>query len=276
MSRRGFTLIELLIAMTITAGVGAVVFQLFHQNERIFRDQTLIVEMQQAARVLASQLSEDIRISGQSVPPALGDIVLPGSDSRRLNLRAGFSGVEAPVLTATPFPSAIGTPVTVNVESTSGFSTGREVFLWNDAVWLRGAVASVSGSAKTVRLTPSQGSGANLIFGALPALALDEAITLFYDAGAASVRRATAVNTTDPQNPSWSPANDLTVNVTQFSIRYADSDGNAVTPATFSERARISRIEVHFAIQSSAPLSDGTRPTFSRVVRASSRNLELR
>ena len=65
---RGFSLIELLMAMAITMGIGMVVFQLFYQNERVFRDQNLIVEMQQNARAVASQISEEIRMAGQGVP----------------------------------------------------------------------------------------------------------------------------------------------------------------------------------------------------------------
>src|SRR5438094_5353534 len=65
---RGFSLIELLMAMTITVGIGLTVFQLFHRNERVFWDQNLIIEMQQNARAVASQIAEEIRMAGQGVP----------------------------------------------------------------------------------------------------------------------------------------------------------------------------------------------------------------
>ena len=64
----GFSLIELLVALTVTALVVTMMFQLFHQNERVVRDQTLITEMQQTARVVASQIADEIRMAGQGVP----------------------------------------------------------------------------------------------------------------------------------------------------------------------------------------------------------------
>src|SRR4051812_29920307 len=67
-NRDGFTLAELLIALLITAGLSTIVFQLFQQNERVFRDQNLLIEMQQSARVVASQISDEIRMAGQGVP----------------------------------------------------------------------------------------------------------------------------------------------------------------------------------------------------------------
>src|SRR5215470_18258811 len=65
---KGFSLIELLIALSIALGLSAMMFQLFHQNERVIRDQTLIMEMQQTARVVASQIADEIRMGGQGVP----------------------------------------------------------------------------------------------------------------------------------------------------------------------------------------------------------------
>src|SRR6187399_792470 len=54
-----FSLLETLVATAITVGIGAVAFQLFHQNERLFRDQAVILEMQQGARVVVSQIGDD-------------------------------------------------------------------------------------------------------------------------------------------------------------------------------------------------------------------------
>src|SRR5438552_2599315 len=91
----GFSLVEVLVATAITIGIGSIVFQLFHQNERIFRDEAVLMEMQQTARMVVSQIGDDIRIAGQGVPPELGEVVLPGSSGQRLNLRAGFSTTES-------------------------------------------------------------------------------------------------------------------------------------------------------------------------------------
>src|SRR5947208_348647 len=95
---KGFSLVELMFAMTITLGIGMAVIQFFQQNERIFGDQQLILEMQQNARLVVSQIADEIRIAGQGVPifssryDHAGDealaVVLNGSDSTRLNIRA--------------------------------------------------------------------------------------------------------------------------------------------------------------------------------------------
>ena len=65
---RGFSLIELLIALLIVLAAGAMTFQLFRENERVIRDQNLIMEMQQTARVVISQIADEIRMAGQGVP----------------------------------------------------------------------------------------------------------------------------------------------------------------------------------------------------------------
>ena len=67
-SRSGFSLVELMFAMTITLGIGLIVFQMFLQNENVFRDQTSLLEMQQSARAVASMIADDVRLAGQGVP----------------------------------------------------------------------------------------------------------------------------------------------------------------------------------------------------------------
>src|SRR5260370_14327845 len=64
----GFSLIELLLALVTTLALGMMVFHLFHHNERVVRDQTLMMEMQQTARVVAAQIADEIRMAGQEVP----------------------------------------------------------------------------------------------------------------------------------------------------------------------------------------------------------------
>ena len=64
----GFSLIEVLVALSIVLCLSTMMFQLFHQNERVIRDQTLIMEMQQTARIVASQIADEIRMAGQGVP----------------------------------------------------------------------------------------------------------------------------------------------------------------------------------------------------------------
>src|SRR6266850_7755567 len=108
MSRcKGFSLIELLMAMVITLLLSTMLFQLFNENERVIRDQTLTMEMQQTARVVASQIADEVRMAGQGVPiyasqfdnaPAEAVAAIIGtSSSNRVDFRAGLSNTETGV-----------------------------------------------------------------------------------------------------------------------------------------------------------------------------------
>jgi prepilin-type N-terminal cleavage/methylation domain-containing protein len=273
---RGFSLIEVLIATTITVGVGAIVFQLFHQNERIFRDESALMEMQQGARMVASQIADDIRIAGQGFPPGVGDIVLPGSTAHRLNLRAGFTGTETIVTTALPFSVTAGNAVTLRVESTTGFSSGKQVHVWNSQGWLRATVDSVSGSAKTVRLTPTSGSAVTVDFTAVPRIAVDEGIAIYRDAATHIVRRTTSANTANPANPVWAPANELANNITALDFLYYDARGTLLLPDTPENRARIVSIETRVEARPPTPVAGKVPRTFALSIRAYARNLQYR
>ena len=144
-AQSAFSLPELLLAMAISLSVAAVAFHLFHKGESVVRDQAIILEMQQTARLVASQINDDIRIAGQGIPPGLTDILLPGSGESRLNLRAGFTATESIVTSGLPLSIALTVPLTVSVESTSGFSVNRQAFLWTESDWVRVAIESVSG-----------------------------------------------------------------------------------------------------------------------------------
>ena len=43
-------MVELMLAMTITVGIGSIAFQLFLQNQNVFRDQNLALELRQSVR----------------------------------------------------------------------------------------------------------------------------------------------------------------------------------------------------------------------------------
>ena len=274
--QHGFSLLETLAATALTAGIAAVAFQLFHQSERVFRDQALILEMQQGARVVVAQVVEDIRRAGQSVPPGLEEIILPGSGVSRLNLRASYSAVESHVVSSLPLSFVIGTPATVLVDSTSGISSGRQAFLWGGLAWARVTVDSVSGSAQSVRLTPTAATSMPLDFLAAPTLSLDEAVSIFWDETAKSVRRTTASNTLNPASPAWAPANELVTNVTALNLVYLDASGNAIVPDTEQNRSQVREVQIRIALRCSAPLSDGSRPVYALSSRAVPRNIALR
>ena len=272
----GFSLLEVLVATAITVGVGAATFQLFHQNERIFRDQSLRLEMQQGARLIASQIADDVRMTGQGIPTLLGDTILPGSGVSRLNLRTGFSATESVVISPAPLVVAEGTPTSVVVESTTGFSAGRQAFLWTEKDWARVMLTSVSGASRSIRFTPTVTSRSQLLFVVPPSFSLDEAVAIYRDTATNTVRRTTATNTENLAQPAWAPANELAANVSELTFLYFDVEGRQVTPDTSASRTQVALIEARVSVVSSAPLSDGSRPTYALSIRTIPRNMRLR
>src|ERR1700747_1023607 len=97
--KSGFSLVELMIALLIVLAIGSMTFQLFRQNERVIRDQTLIMEMQQTARVVLSQIADEVRMAGQGVPVYASTfdtapseavaVILGSSNANRIDFRAG-------------------------------------------------------------------------------------------------------------------------------------------------------------------------------------------
>jgi len=272
----GLTLIELLMAIPISVCVVAVIFMLFQKCERVARDQDIVVEMQQAARVVSSQIADDIRMAGQSIPPGMNDVVLPGSDASRLNLRSGYSATETNTTSAVPLSVATGVPTTVAVEGTTGFSGGRQAFLWWEADWARVTINSVSGSAKKLQLTPTRVSRVPLTFLTAPVVSIDEAVAIYRDPATQAIKRTTATNTDNPMSPAWAPANELVTNVTGLVFSYYDISGVPLVVDSPENRSRVSTIEAQITVRASAPLSDGKRPTYSVTIRSSPRNLSLR
>ena len=267
-----FSLLEALVTLAVVAGIAAVAFRLFHQNERLFRDQALILEMQQGARVVLSQVSDDARRAGQGIPLGIREIILPGSTATRLNLRASISAVESRIVSSIPFSLVTGVAATLYIESTSGFSAGRQAFLWSDLAWARVTVEFVSGSAQSVRLMPAELSHVPLEFIEPPSLSLDEAVSIYWDATAKAVRHTTASSTENPASPSWAPANELAANVASLTFIYVADDGNLLIPDSPAGRSAVSAIDVKVVVRSSAPLSNGTRPVYALTGRVTLRN----
>src|SRR5262245_31209119 len=102
---RGFSFVELMLALAIALVVAASTLSVFRSSERLFHDQYVFADAQQSARTAASQIGDEIRMAGQNVPlySATFDgnpseataTVLSGSDSTRLNVRAGLSNAES-------------------------------------------------------------------------------------------------------------------------------------------------------------------------------------
>src|ERR1051326_1348627 len=210
--RKGFSLIELLIALVITITVGALLFHLFQQNERVVRDQGSLMEMQQTARVVMSQIADEIRMAGQEVPiyssnwdgsPAEAvAAILPTSTSTRIDFRAGLSNTETAVTGSSALDLSLYATYTLTVSDGSAFSaalgtnwpSGKFVYIWGPTststwAWIRAQLINITSS--TLMVTPQQSSNmvSTVHFTASPTISLEEAVAIFLNAGA--LRRAT-------------------------------------------------------------------------------------
>jgi len=291
---KGFSLIEVMMALGITLGIGLIVFQLFRQNERVFRDQNLVIEMQQTARAVASQIADEVRMAGEGVPvyasrfDSLAQegaaVVLASSTNNRIDFRAGLSLVETSVTTPVPLDCTLGLSRTLTVADGSSLlnalgtttPSGKFVYIWGPAnnqmwTWVRAELTRINGN--TLTLTPRQGRVSS-VFTRAPTLTLEEAVS-FYLSGT-NVRRATAADMTNLASPAWSASNDIGRNVTSLTFTYYDENNTPIDPGSLTNRFSIMRVDVRLVAQTSDALSDGSRPSHTLSFRTIPRNLRVR
>lgn len=281
---RGFSLLELLVALSVSLCLSMMMFQLFHQNARVMRDQTLVMEMQQTARVVAAQIADEIRMAGQGVPAYAARfddppseavaVILPSSTSTRIDFRTGLSNADTAVTNAAPIEFSLGSSRSILVADGSMFPSGRFAYVWGPSAWLRAQVTSATSTSLT--LTPREmGSMSPLLqFPAPPTVSLDEAVSIYFTGG--SVRRATAVDLTNPSSPTWSAANEIGKNFTALTFIYYDASGNISAPTSLANRQSIARVDTQLSVQTAAPLSDGSWPIYSLALRTIPRNVRIR
>jgi prepilin-type N-terminal cleavage/methylation domain-containing protein len=295
----GFSLIELMIALSITLVMGLMVFELFQQNEKTFRDQNLILEMQQNTRVVLSEIADEIRMAGQDVPiySATFDttkqeataVILDGSDTTHLRMRAGISGIDSNVISSIPLSFTIGNSAIVSVASAAGFNdamgplppAGHFVYLWGPCAaarwgWVRAEVTAISSVTNTLTLTPRQAATDTVEFIGAPLMSLEEVLSIYFDAG--SVRRASATNMTSQTAPVWGAAAELGQNFNRLNFKYYTATNEELIPpfSTLAARLAISRIDVDVVSTTSAPLSTGRRMAFALSAKVVPRNVRIR
>ena len=267
--------------MTITVGIGMVVFQLFHQNERVFRDQNLILEMQQNGRAVSSQIAEEIRMAGQGVPVYAATFdsvaseavtsIMPSSTSSRLDFRAGLSNVETAATSPVPIDYILGVTSVLSVAKPSGFSNGDFIYIWGLAdngtwAWVRAELVAIS--ANTLTMVPRQAPRNPIRFVRAPTVSLDESVSL--QISGTTIKRATA------SGGAWSAANEIGRNFSSLTFTYYDATNQVITPSSVENRRSIARVDVQVVAQTSDLLSNRTRPTYSISLRVIPRNLRIR
>jgi hypothetical protein len=294
---KGFSLIELLLALMTTLVLGMMVFHLFHHNQRVIRDQTLMMEMQQSARVVASQIADEIRMAGQEVPvyssnqdAAMSESVVPilaTSTHSSIDFRAGLSNTETGVAGTPPLDLTLGMTRTLLVTDGSAFSTtlnttipfGKFVYVWGPTssstwAWIRAELIWITSTTLTITPRQSSNMDTTVHFIRLPTVALEEAISIYLSGG--SVRRTTGMDMTYPTSPVWSPANEIGKNFTSLNFIYYDKNDNVLEPTTLVNRASIARVDIQLTVQTPSPLSNGTQPSYSLALRTIPRNVTLR
>jgi len=279
-ANRGWSLIELMIAMTITLGIGMIAFQLFQQNERVFRDQNQILEMQQTARAVATQIADEIRMAGQGVPvySATFDTVpqeavqflLSGSNATTIRFRADSRNVYTTVNSPTAY--TIGSTANAAVQDAQVFaatvgatpSPGTFAYLWGPTAngwgWVRVELGAITTATNTMSVTPRQSGTTGLTFAGKQTLSLEEGVAFRLD-GERTVR-AVVTNFTNLTTPTWQES-ELGRNIATLNFTYSDASGYAVDVSTLAGRASVRRVDVRLVARTSTNLSNGTRPSHS-------------
>ena len=79
LSRRGFTFVELLVAMTLLGVVTVSIYQLLNNNQRVYREQGLRIDLNQNVRAAASILPSEIRELDANDPNGSDIVAMTGS-----------------------------------------------------------------------------------------------------------------------------------------------------------------------------------------------------
>jgi hypothetical protein len=77
---------------------------------------------------------------------------------------------------------------------------------------------------------------------------------------------------TNPTAPDWSAANEIGRNFKELVFTYYDVAGNVVQPTSLTNRRSIGRVDIQVVVETSGPLSNGSRPTYSLASRTIPRN----
>ncbi len=191
-ARAGFTLIEMMISLVIAGVILTAAYRILAGNQRFYRAQTQITEVQQNIRAVIQLLPGDLR----ELSSASGDIYAMASDSIALRSMRGFGIVcDAPSAVLGQFtlrdsdlytytaPSALRSRVFVFQDN--------DPTIASDDAWIRGSVVVV-GTANCTDGTPGtqltvlmSGGNAQLsgVTTGSPVRIYERAIYKFYDTG---------------------------------------------------------------------------------------------
>jgi hypothetical protein len=175
-----------------------------------------------------------------------------------------------------PSDFSLGVSRSISVTNSSGFSVGKFVYIAGPGTdpkwaWIRAELTGVTATALTLIPRDTGTTDTTIHFSAPPAVVLEEANSIYLSSS--SVRRATATDTSNAASPVWSPANEIGRNFSALTFAYYDMYGNAVQPASLSNRMAIARVDIQLTVRAATALSNGTRPTYSLALRTIPRNM---
>lgn len=146
MTRRGFTLIELLVGLVLTGIVSAAIYQLLVSNQRVYREQTQRIELNDNLRSAVAILPAELR-ELSTIDSAGSDIIAMNDSTLRYKAMRSFYTVCTPL--------AIGATISLNpmVGGLRTLDASRDSILifadgastdTRDDRWIRANVVSVS------------------------------------------------------------------------------------------------------------------------------------
>ena len=274
-------------------GVGLIAFQLLLQNQNVFRDENLVLELQQSVRSVASMMADELRQAGQGTPTysasqdtstaEASQTFLNGTAAGAIVFRSGVRNAMAIPSSSTTY--AVGSPTAISIDNASdinsivGGDSGYFLYLWgpttNSWTWVRAQITAIdtASNPNTITATPRQISGQGGTFSLTPNLVLEEAIE--YRLSSDEIQRGTSGDFTTLTSPTMTYQT-IGENFTSLSFTYYDEDDTEVTVMSLADRASIRRVDFTLAAQTAEVLpSTGERRTYAITMRIHPRNVRF-
>lgn len=146
MTRRGFTLIELLVGLVLTGIVSAAIYQLLASNQRVYREQTQRIELNDNLRSAVAILPAELR-ELSTIDSAGSDIIAMNDSTLRYKAMRSFYTVCTPLaigatISLSPMIGGLRT-LDASRDSILIFADGASTDTRDDR-WIRANVVSVS------------------------------------------------------------------------------------------------------------------------------------
>jgi len=265
----GYSLIETLVSMALTLVVGGAMVGLLTGGHHVFRDQDLLMEMNQVSRAVASMIVRDLRAAGQAVPVMAGryepvpseavQVFLPGTEADQVRVRLNLNAPEARLSETEPLTFDLLTDTWIQLDAQTLPKPGGFVFLSGQSnevwTWLRARVDEVAPPDKLL-VTPVQISSEGGFLPSGARVSYESAVS--YQLSGGSVRRGEPKDLSSLAEPLFQLSS-LGENFTRLEFSYYDGSGGQLDPRSPVDRSRIRRVDFLLQAETSAPLTDGSR-----------------